>query len=310
MHRRFLLLGSLALLAVSCGGSNDDDPVATDPPAADAPAATEPATTEPATTESSEPPATETAALIPEVVCVMGSDVHFAYDNQGSAPVVVDGDDNQLSGDDDEYDEPYVPTVFAPGRVSPVFVAAAFNVATEVEWALTGPDGTTRTAAPDADTPECTDDLLEPTTPDPRTPALEVVGITLDPAGDEVTVELELTGVPPTSVCNEAFDPDPAVIELRDGFGDASTEGTTATFTAPVTDFPPIGRVGDFRVVAAVTDRCSFDGTTFSAWPGGEFDTLLQVQDLCISVAGAEPEVVEGPCGPRIAPTGGTRNRG
>jgi hypothetical protein len=307
MNRRFLLLGPLALLAVSCGSSNDD-PVATDPPATDAPAVTEPAATDPPAT--TEPPAAEAAALVPEVVCVMGSDVHFAYDNRGSAPVVVEGGGNQLSGADDELDEPYVPTVFAPGRVSPVFVAAALNVATEVEWALTGPDGTTRTAAADADTPQCTDDLLEPTTPDPRTPALEVVGITLDSATDEVTVEVELTGVPPTSVCHEAFDPDPAVIELREKFSDASTDGTTATFTRPVTDFPPIGRVGDFQVISAVIDRCSYDGTTFSAWPGGEFDTLLQGQPLCISVAGTEPEVVDGPCGPRILPTGGTRNRG
>lgn len=309
MRRRVLLLGPLALLAVSCGGSNDEDPVATDPPAADAvtgPTSTEPATTAPASTE---PPAAEAAALVPEVVCAMGSDVHFAYDNQGSAPIVVDGEGNQLSGAD-ELDEPYVPTVFAPGRVSPVFVAAAASEVTEIEWALTGPDGTTLTAAPDADTPECTDDLLEPTTPDPRTPALEVVGITLDSATDEVTVEVELTGVPPTSVCHAAFDADPALIELRDKFSDASTEGTTATFTKPVTEFPPIGRVADFEIISAVTDRCSFDGTTFSAWPGGEFDTLLAGQAVCISVAGAEPEVVDGPCGPRIAPTGGTRNRG
>jgi hypothetical protein len=225
--------------------------------------------------------------------------------------VVVDGEGNQLSGADDEFDEPYVPTVFAPGRVSPVFVAAAFSEATEVEWALTGPDGTTRTAAPDADTPECTDDLLEPTTPDPRTPALEVVGITFDSAADEVTVEVELTGVPPTSVCHEAFVPDPALIELSDKFGDASTEGTTATFTKPVTEFPPIGRVASFDIISAVIDRCSFDGTTFSAWPGGEFDTLLVAgQSVCISVAGAEPEIVDGPCGALPPATGGTRNRG
>jgi hypothetical protein len=307
MNRRFLLLGPLVLLAVSCGSSNDD-PVATEPPATDAPAVTEPAATDPPAT--TEPPAAEAAALVPEVVCVMGSDVHFAYDNEGSAPVVVEGDGNQLSGADDEVDEPYVPTVFAPGRVSPVFVAAAFNVATEVEWALTGPDGTTRTAAPDADTPQCTDDLLEPTTPDPRTPALEMVGITFDSATDEVTVEVELTGVPPTSVCHEAFDPEPAVIELRETLGNVSTEGTTATFSRPVTDYPPIGRVAAFEVISAVIDRCSFDGTTFSAWPGGEFDTLLQGQTVCISVAGAEPEVVDGPCRDRMAPTGGTRNRG
>jgi hypothetical protein len=306
MNRRILLLGPLVLLAVSCGSSNDD-PVATEPPATDAPAVTEPAATDPPAT--TEPPAAEAAALVPEVVCVMGSDVHFAYDHQGSTPVVIDGAANRLSGAY-ELDEPFVPTVFAPGQVSPVFVAeAASGDVTEVEWELTGPDGATLTAAPDADTPQCTDDLLEPTTPDPRTPALEVVDITFDPDADEVTVEVELTGVPPTSVCHEEFDSEPAVIELREQASGVSTDGTTATFTLPVTEYPPVGRVADFQIISAVIDRCSFDGTTFSAWPGGEFDTLAAGQPLCISVTGSEPEVVDEPCRDELPKTGGSRIR-
>jgi hypothetical protein len=284
MVRRLLILGSIALLLAGCGDDGD-------------------------TTSAGDGPAVDAAPLVPEVVCVDHRfHVHFAYDNQAATAVVLGSEASRLSGTV-AADDPFVPTVFAPGRQSPVFVAYPADAPTDVVWELTGPDGTTRSATPTDDTPRCDDALLAPTTQDPRTPSLEVVSATLDPSSDEVTVEVELTGVPPTSVCNEAFEPEPAEIRLEDPDGNVLAEGTTVTLSEPVFDYQTIGRAAGFDVAAVVIDRCTFDGTTFSSWPVGEFATLLNDPRLCVSVAGDEPTVVDDACSD-IAPTGGIRNRG
>lgn len=285
MVRRVLIVCcAVALLAMGCG--DDDGGQATNPG-----------------------DASGGAALVPEVVCVdNNSHVHFAYDNQGSTVVVLEAGSTRLSGTD-ESDEPFAPTVFAPGRVSPAFRAYPAGDPAAVVWELTGPDGTTRSTAADDDTPACTDELLTPTTPDPRSPALGIVSISLDSDTDEVTVEVELTGVPPESLCNPAFDAEPTDIRLEDHSGNTLADGTTVTLTEPVVDYQSIGRAAGFNVAARVVDRCDFEGTSFNSWPAGEFATLLDGPRLCISVVGTEPEAVDASCSD-LAPTGGARTRG
>lgn len=321
MKRAVLILASISLVGTACSDSLDTGAdtasVATTAateasaaPTTEAPASETPTTEASATTAEELPPPPATGGgepLVPEVVCV-GDDftVHFGYDNQNDVVVAAEGADNVLSGAVPD-DDPFVPTYFAPGRSTAVFYAWPADDPAEVTWELTGPDGETRTAAPAADTPNC-NDVPDRLSADPRTPAFEVTRAELDEATDEVTVDIELTGVPALSVCNPAFDAEPAIIRLEDPNGEVLAEGTTVTLSTPVFDYQTIGRAAGFNVSAVVIDRCSFDGTTFSSWPTGEFVALYNSPGICVSVADGAPEVVGDSCSD-IPPTGGTKIR-
>ena len=73
-------------------------------------------------------------------------------------------------------------------------------------------------------------------------------------AGDELT--LELTGVPPTSVCNAAFTAEPAQIQLQQAQGMDEPlvfEGTTATLTGELFTSPSGEAFSRFDVAVFVT---------------------------------------------------------
>jgi hypothetical protein len=326
--RRIVLLASISLLGASCSDSLDTTTATTAPPAAvastEAPPTTEatPAAAS-ATTEAEAAPTTTTdaqpAPLVPIALCYDSTSfgVTFAYDNQSSSVVIVDGDDNVVTGSNPD-DQPFVPTVFAPGLVSPAFhvyppEGEAVSGAEEpapLTWTLVGPDGQERTASGDADLPECTDELLEPTTADPREPAIEVTSAVLDAAGETVEIEATVVGVPDLSVCNAAFEPQPVIIRMDEGTGETVVDGDTSTWTAEVFDLDTIGPAARFVVAAIVIDQCSYDGTTFSAWPTGEFEPLLEGVIVCARVVdGAlEVDILETGC-TDLGFTGGVRIR-
>ena len=225
MKRLYALLAGISMLSAACGSSSESSGTA----ASAASAATTPATDAPST--EAPPAAAPAAPVVPSVVCIQFNfDVYFAYDNQSTSVVAVDAADSVVAGGDPA-DEPFATTLFAPGTVSPAFLVQAGGPPESISWQLTGPDGIVRTATPDADTPSCTPELLEPTTPEPRTPGF-TTGAVLNDAGDTVELTLELTGVPPTSVCNAAFTAEPAQIQLQQAQGMDEPlvfEGTTAT---------------------------------------------------------------------------------
>ncbi len=269
--RAVLTIGCIALLGAACSESLDTSSRGATPAAGSGP-----------------------APLVPEVVCVTEDFfVSFAYDNQSDAVVVLDPADNVLSGTAAD-DEPFVPTHFAPGRSAAVFSAIPEGEPTAVTWELTGPDGVTRSATPTADTPSCAD-LTSRMSTDTRTPEL-VTSAEFDEATNQVTLDLELTGVPPASVCNEAFEPSSAIIRFERDNGEVLAEGTTLTMTSEVAGEAGSGRVASFDVSVVVIDRCTYDGTTFSSWPGGAFVDLFYIGGLCVDVEGTAPEVSEGAC--------------
>lgn len=250
-----------------------------------------------------------TAPLVPEVVCV-GNDqeVHFAYANESSAAVVVEsGASNRIDGSLTD-DEPLVPTVFGIGRVSPAFYAFPAGTPDTLVWTLTGPDGETRTAAADAATPECTDDLTASTFDDPRSPTIELVDVQVDEVGARATARL--TDVPDQSVCPPGLQPETAEIHLDDGGGGERTAGPSTERSSEfflVGDEPPVAQI---LVAALVVDRCSTDGVVGRTWPGGELAALREPTTFCITAADdgtADVTVVEGLC--RLPPTSGSRTR-
>ncbi len=322
MGRRTVSLSiALSLIMIGCGGSSDDAaaPASSAPaPASSAPASSAPTsvsvTTEPVTTDSvTLPAAAETPPLVPEVVCLDHDlRVWFGYDNQSSSVVVVGGDGNRLQSADPD-DEPFVPTLFAPGRVSPAFVALPGPTVADprdVTWELTGPDGVVRTAHVDDDTPACDDEpLLRINDGDARTPVLEVRNAAVSAAG-EITLDFVLTGVPELSVCNAAFDAEPVVIRFEDGNDQVLAEGPSLlAVTAPVVDYRSIGPAAPYDLSVVVIDRCSYDGTTFSSWPTGAFEALLLGEVVCVSVPdGSDPEIVDETCSD-LGLTGGSMIR-
>ncbi len=326
MRRGALLLAGLSLLVAACSddaGSTDATtptnatasstapgtdapPAATDVPSAatGAPPATD-AAPQTGAPDATDAPAAATGALIPEAICIDNRSfgTYFGYDNRSDVVVVVpDGPDNRLLGAHEE-DEPFRPTVFAPGRVSPAFLAYPSETDPDatVVWEVTGPDGETRSATADGSTPMCDAALLEPTTPDPRTPELRVVAITLNEARDEATVEVELTGVPEVSVCHAAFDAEPATIRIETMDEIAGTTdpfvGTSATFTTPVVVYRNGGPGALVIPHVVVIDRCSSGGTVFGTWPAGTFNDLVNGTRICYSIPeSGDPEEWEGGC--------------
>ncbi len=259
MRQLIVVVGCLSLLAVGCG---DDDETS----------ATTPATT-PATTAESPPPSapgSTAAALVPEVIC-MGSDgeVYFAYDNEsGDVVVVPGGDANSLTAGTVD-DNPLLTTLFAPGRVDPAFWAFPAG-ADPLVWTLVGPDGVERTATNDslgACPPGYPGELVD----DPRTPALEIVRQKLSADGTSVEVQLELVGVPETSVCNPAFESEPVLVSIGDATSLPTAYEPTATVVAgPFEDAPSGGQYAPIRVYPLVVDQCSSEGVTVQSWSAAD----------------------------------------
>lgn len=307
MKRTFLALGAIVLVLVSCS-TTDETLAPAAPPAVERNVAVEAAPAPDAPL-----PATDHAAAItPELLCVDNDGwAFFAYDNDADEPVIIElGSDNELTGAVDD-DEPFVTFLFAPGRVSPAFRAFGVDGAAPV-WSVTSPDGETRTAGTDDAVP-CTPELLSPTVPDDRVPGFEVSAPRL--LADGVTVEFDVTlvGVPETSVCHPAFDPEPARIRIDDGVGGDVSEGTSGTRSGPLFEALSAkdgARTANVVIAALVVDRCTYDGVTAESWPSGLFMQLEYGYAACVVERpdGFDVEADRFGC-PLIPPTGGTRGR-
>lgn len=249
------------------------------------------------------------AAIVPEVVCVdtsfvrrpppgptttiAGTDtsvaragpdlaaetlVYFAYRNPTASPVVVPlGDGNRLEGADPA-DDPLLPTVFAPGRVSPTFLAIVAADGAVPTWTLRGTDGVVRTAAPTAATPAC-DGSERATSPDTRAPQVTVTfgdSVIGTPSEPRIAVTVRMTGLPASSVCPTGLTPRPPVVQFRlaPGVGGGELELTAegdGTALAELAVGPlPFATVAvsgvRVRVDTFVADRCEAGGVVTTAW--------------------------------------------
>ena len=323
MKRAWLVIVSLSLFAAACGSDTVQQSTATTGAVGSSVAAavattvdSVATTTVVATTTGTEAPditaGTLPLPLVPEAVCTGPfGEVYFAYDNQATSPVVVpDGAGNLLTGAADD-DNPLRTTLFAPGRVEAAFWA--FRVqATPLVWTLTGPDGVQRVATADDSLPLCAPGYPENTVDDPRTPALEITGTQLSAAGDSVEIQLELTGVPDTSVCNAAFRAEPVLVSIGDGSALPTTALRTASVTVPL--YPEVngpGKTGSAFVVPLVVDRCSGAGVTVSSWSAASaLSKLAFGTSVCVGVdpAGVVTALPsQSPCG--LPATGGSSIR-
>jgi hypothetical protein len=260
-----VIVTSILLLA-ACGSDGEVAEVASTTSAAPAAAETVPASDAPAPTETV--PATDAPAapLTPEAVCV-GNDgeIYFGYDNASDGPVVVaEGDANLLSGVDAD-DNPLLTTLFAPGRVDVAFWAYP-DGESDVVWTLTGPDGVERSATGSPTMEPCPADFLADA--DTRAAAVEVVGQALAADGESVEVELALTGLDGTSVCNAALEPEPLLASIGDGSALPTGFEPDATITAgPFVESAQGGLLASTTVYALVLDQCSGAGVTAASWP-------------------------------------------
>lgn len=274
----------VALLLQACG-----DDVTTESSTATSAVTTAPSSTAPAGGADDG----EAAAIVPTVVCIdtrsLTSEVAFAYVNEGDA-VVLDPSDSTVENGE-EADLFLVPTVFAPGAVSPAFFISPVDPSLETlpSWTVMGPDGETRTAQADSSTPVCTDELLERTTPDDRQPAFtfSVPVLTADGTGVEYTSEL--VGVPELSVCPDGLASEPVLVVTDNGLDPSMAEyisfdGQFGEWSRPF--FADLGggqtneAVG--LVAAIVLDQCSFEGTTQVIWPGGKFEDVYDGVLVCV----------------------------
>ena len=250
----------------------------------------------------------------------MPEDVAFAYVNEGSEPVVLDPAASTVEGGD-EVDLPFVPVVFAPGRVSPAFWITPTDqeLVEGVTWTVVGPDGETRAVTADADTPICDEELLAPTTEDPREPALQFGDAVLSADGESVTFTSELVGVPEESVCAGGLEPSPVSI-VTDNVADAASaeyvavEGATAEWTVPLAPAVEDGsRTGAQHVGALVLDQCGADGVVQSSWPGGVFEEVYAGVRVCVAaldgVVTLTTSADDPDCNSGLPGTGGGRNR-
>lgn len=317
-----LTLGVVGLVMSACGS---DDSKSSDTTTVDTAAPTTGAsTTEPPAESLPELPGTGAgAAIVPSVVCIdmdsLTREVAFAYVNEGDA-VVLGADDSTVENGE-EADLFLVPTVFAPGTVSPAFFVSPtdMNEVTLPAWTVVGPDGETRTAQADASTPECTDELLASTTPDDRQPAFTFSSPVLTADGTGVEFTSELVGVPELSVCPEGLTAEPVLI-VTDNGADPSMEGYMS-FDGPVGEWtrpflPDTGGGPTNEAVAGVAatvfDQCSFDGTTQIIWPGGAFEEIYDGVLVCVPESTSELVLStdeDDPSCSGIPGTGGGRTR-
>jgi hypothetical protein len=309
-RRLAVALSVAALVLAACGGDGDDDagPTSTaatasaaTEPSLTAPAATEPEVTEPEVTEPevTEPittePLAEPAAIVPSVLCIDArsttGDVAFAYDNQAESAVVLAPTASTVDGGA-EPDQRLVPIVFAPGAVSPAFWVSSdvFGDGSLPTWTVTGPDGESRSATPDASTPACDEVLPASTTSDTREPMITVGNPALGDDGQSVVFTSELVGVPDLSVCPDGLTAGAVDIVTDNGVspGDqldlVEFDGPIAEWTTEL--FPDLdggpGRFGRQIVAAVVLDNCSAADTPQLIWPGGRFEAVHDGVLVCI----------------------------
>lgn len=300
MRRTIAALAFGSLLLAACG--SDDSSVGT--------ITTEPATTEPATTVAAAPTTeaavdttvAEAAAIVPEALCRGGyNEVYFGYTNESSEVVVVEeGIANQLSGVDPD-DNPLLTTLFAPGAVEVAFWAYPTDGSgDDVVWTLTGPDGVERTATT---TEPCPPEFLAPSDDEPT---VEVVGQTLAADGASADIDLRLTGVDETSVCNEAFVAEPRLVVVNDGGALPTSFEPDATVTVgPFGESVRGGLLASTRVYAFVLEQCSAAGVTASSW-SPELRSLIFGTEVCARLDDAgELSVGLTPGGCDLPPAGG-----
>ncbi len=324
--RRGLVVG--ILLSVSLAACSDDAPEAvqavtsdaatsvpttstptTSTPATSAPAESSPDTTPSSAVDVASSGTTGSAAVVPELLCTTGvpsadeippPDVYFAVDNQGTTPIVIDDPSRSFLTGASSDDNPLVPTIFAPGRRSPAFLAV--SDADSVSWTIIGPDGQSRTATADAThAPECTDELLGPTVPDPRTPKIEYALVPpADPAATptQVAVTAQVTGVPASSVCPAGLEPLAPVIWLTVG-GDPVT-ALPAVITLDLTthqeSFAPAQvTTGQASLNYYLVDRCGFGTANSESWPmGAAFGSMGfdgTDETLCVELIDGQPVI-------------------
>ncbi|HSL57375.1 MAG TPA: hypothetical protein VK866_05990 [Acidimicrobiales bacterium] len=311
MRRLLAVLLCSALVAAACS----DDDTETLPTSGEAPDTTvAPPTTTPPTTAAPADP----VAVTPVVVCVRSdatvgpSDfaTFFAYESDGTEPVELA--ESTLDGAIPD-DDPFVPTLVAPGRVSPAFYAFAAGDEA-LTWTVVGPDGESRTATAGPDTPPCTDELLAPSTGDSRTPALEVTRAEVSADGSSLTVDVALTGVPDLSVCPEGLMAEPVSVRMDDFQLGGLVEGATFSLTSPLFDQADgPGQQTTIPVAALVVDQCGDGDTVQGSWPNGPFESIRDGDLVCATVVDGEVaiEIVTfGGCPGGLPPTGGGRIRG
>lgn len=279
--RRLLVLGSCVLLLAACSDSDSDS----SSPTTSAPAAV---TTAGAVTSTSG--AAAAAPLTPEVVCVANNgsgdgtafDYAFAYTNDSDQAVVVESVESYVDNGE-EADFVFVPRVFAPGHVSPAFFITGAGIDTPPTWTIIGPDGQTRTATPDADTPQCVDGTnpLQRTTADPRDPIVEVSGLQLNSDGT-TAFTTTLTGAD-TSACPEGLESRPTTITWDDGLGGNITQGPSADWTVERFADGGMGFPYQTLVAVLVIDECASSDVSQKVWPGGVFESLYTGVYVCIA---------------------------
>ncbi len=308
--RRFLIVAtSFSLLAVGC--SSDLQPYGQPATTAPEPAPIAIDTTGPATSTTSASTTTSTSTtstaavsrspIIPEVLCVgqtnggtnrlsAETSVYFAYSNAGSSAAVVDaGPDNELTNGYPG-DEPLVPTVFAPGRVSPAFSSYVQEDGTVPSWTLRGPDGAMRSTKISKDTPECTEALLTPTLTDPRRLDL---AFSYHPSPEfsfpvkKIDLTITVIGAGQKSLCAEGLEPEAPVVWFEN-----SESGTTpgATFNQTLTVKDAVNAttgepslVASTSVAAHLVDICGAQDSTSESWP--DSGTVAPIEDgvqVCI----------------------------
>lgn len=297
------IIGVTALLALSACGDDSTDTSSSQPAvAASSPDATGP---QAGGTEA-------TAAITPIVICYDMSDelpdYAFAYKNDNDTAVAVSRSDSTAFETEDA-DVALAPTLFAPGLVSPVLWLSAPDYEGYPGWTIKGPDGEERTATADNTTPECTDDLLKPTTPDTRTPAIELTSITPSADGKTADVLFTLTGVD-ASVCPEGLTPEaPSITWTTDN---ATSEGPTFGTTVTIGTYGDGTADGGVGASVTVFDRCSGAGQVQETWPGGApFEKLYEGVGYCIVDKDGDIVALEAgdPECPTLPETGGTKVR-
>ncbi len=277
--RRLLALGSCLVLIAACGDSDTKSSTTSAAPSV--------TTAESVTSSSAE---TAAAPLTPEVVCIANDgsgeggehDYAFAYTNAGAAAVVLDAGGSTVANGE-AADLMFVPRVFGVGHVSPAFFVTGDGSGQPPSWTIIGPDGQTRTATPDASTPNCSDDLtlLARTPADQRDPVVEVSGVQLNADGS-AAFTTTFTGAD-TSSCPEGLDPQPTTITWDDGLGGNVTDGSTAEWT--VERYDDNGTGVPYRTIVAVLvlDECTHGDTSQAVWPGGVFESLYTGVYVCIA---------------------------
>ena len=279
------------------------------------------------TAESSDPPtslANATGEVTPVVICVDENRgvAYFGYTNSGSSPVeIAVGDANRVTLPDGTALTDQQPDVFATGEQGVVFWTEFLDPAFPPTWALTGADGTERTASADASAPTCPDRQPPLDPPDDR--AASVVG-TVDSDGDSARITITVEELPDESRCpsgSAGWTPDPADVFVEAAGANVTTQHgddpSTAQLTvddltlAPSAGFDVTGFASIF-VWVDVDDRCTNEaGVTSRAWGASEsLRDLSQIgARICFGAIDDGYREVDCDEGPTLAPTGGIRSR-